>query len=99
MLAVAISTIGFLVGGVVGLATAIVSVANASRPLELMRWIIVPLFAAMVAATLVQGRLAQDTAFAMERPLAHLLGLALAVALFSLAVTARWVDAESEQEQ
>jgi hypothetical protein len=90
--AVAMSVLGFVVGGVVGLAAAVVSVANASRPRALLQWIILPVFVAMVVATLVEGRLAQDIAFAQERPIAHLLGLALAIGLFVLAVTARWVD-------
>lgn len=84
----ATAAFGLLVGGLVGLAAAVVSVLNVSRPRQLFTWFIVPLFVSMVAATLFQGRLAQDMSFALARPVAHQLGLALAIALMVLAVGA-----------
>lgn len=97
-IAVVLSMVGLLIGGLVGLAAAVVSVVNASRPREIMRWLVMPLFVAMVVATVVEGRLAQDMRFAEARPVAHLLGLALTVILIVLAVTARWSESESERE-
>lgn len=89
VLVVAVSSfIGLLVGGVVGLAAGAVAGLNATRPQLLVRWMIVPLFVAMVLATLLQGRLVQDLGFGEERPLANQIGLALIATVAVLVIEA-----------
>lgn len=89
VLLVAVSAlIGLLIGGVVGLAAGIVAGLNVARPQLLVRWMIVPLFVAMVLATLMQGRLEQYLGFGEDRPMAHQIGLALIVAAAVLVIEA-----------
>jgi hypothetical protein len=98
VLVLVLAAVGFVVGGLVGLAAAVVATANARRPRQLVRWLILPVFVAMVVATVIEGPLTQSMSFAATRPMAHLLGLALAISLFVLAVTGRWAEVDSEPE-
>jgi hypothetical protein len=88
LIAVVGSLLGLLIGGLVGLAAGAVAGLNALRPHLLVRWMIVPLFAAMALATLLQGRLVQDLGFSEERPLANQIGLALIVTVAVLVLEA-----------
>lgn len=97
-LPVAMCAVGFVIGGFVGLAAAIITVVNASRPRDLFLWIVTPLFVAMVATTVFEGRLSQDMGFALDRPVAHQLGLALAVVLLVMVIVTPRADSDAEPE-
>lgn len=76
----------FLLGGPIGLAAALAVILVGFRPWLVALVIALPLTLAMAIATAVQGPFDQLVGFATERPIAHLLGLALASCLLMFAL-------------